>query len=49
MFWPTAVIMIILGLVGLVSGFTLGGVTHLLLVLGITLVGLRIIQGRVPA
>lgn len=46
MLWTIAVILIILWLLGLVSGYTIGGVIHVLLVIAIIVVLLNIIQGR---
>lgn len=41
-----AVILLVLWLLGLVSGFTLSGFIHVLLVLAIVVALVRIIQGR---
>jgi hypothetical protein len=38
----------ILWLLGLVSGYTIGGFIHVLLVIAIVVVLIRIIQGRKP-
>ena len=46
MLWTIAVILVVLWLLGLVSGTTIGGFIHLLLVLAIIVVLLRVIQGR---
>ena len=46
--WTIAVILIILWLLGLVSGYTIGGFIHVLLVIAIVVVLIRIIQGRKP-
>jgi Family of unknown function (DUF5670) len=48
MLWTIFVILLILWLLGMVSGSTLGGFIHLLLVLAVVVVLLRIIQGRRP-
>ncbi len=48
MLWTISVILIILWLLGLVSGYTIGGFIHLLLVIAIIAVLVRIIQGRSP-
>jgi hypothetical protein len=48
MLWTIFVILLILWLLGMVSGSTLGGFIHLLLVLAIVVVLIRIIQGRRP-
>lgn len=49
MWWTVAVILIILWLPGLLGGYTVAGVTHVLLSLALVLVLFRIIQGRRPA
>ena len=43
-----AVILVILWLLGLVSGYALGGFIHVLLVIALVVVVLRVIQGRRP-
>jgi len=48
MLWTIAVIMIVLWLLGLVSGYTMGNFIHILLVIAIVIVLVRIIQGRGP-
>ncbi len=48
MLWTIAVILIILWLLGLVSGNTINGFIHILLVIAIIVVLLNIIQGRRP-
>lgn len=48
MLWTIFVILIILWLLGLISGYTIGGFIHILLVLAIVVVLIRIIQGRRP-
>jgi hypothetical protein len=48
MLWTIFVILLILWLLGMVSGTTLGGFIHLLLVLAIVVVLIRVIQGRNP-
>ena len=42
------VLLIVLWLLGMVSGTTLGGFVHLLLILAIAVVLIRVIQGRKP-
>lgn len=42
------VLLVVLWLLGMVSGTTLGGFVHLLLVLAIAVVLIRVIQGRRP-
>jgi hypothetical protein len=46
MLWTICVILLILWLLGLVSGYTMGGVIHVLLVIAIIVVVVRLIQGR---
>ncbi len=46
MFESIAILLIVLWALGLVTGFTLGGFIHLLLVLAVVSVLFRIIQGR---
>ena len=48
MLWTIAVVLIILWLLGLVSGYTMGSFIHILLVIAIIVVLVRIIQGRRP-
>jgi len=48
MIWTIFVILVILWLLGLVSGHTIGGFIHILLVIAIVMVLIRIIQGRSP-
>ena len=46
MLWTIFVILLILWVLGLVSGYTLGGFVHILLVAAVILVLVRVIQGR---
>jgi hypothetical protein len=46
MLWTIAVILLVLWLLGLVTGYTLGGLIHVLLVIAVIVVIVRIIQGR---
>ena len=48
MLWTIAVILVILWLLGLVSGYTMGYFIHILLVIAIIVVLVRVIQGRRP-
>jgi hypothetical protein len=48
MLWAIAVILIILWLLGLVSGYTMGYFIHILLVIAIIVILIRVIQGRKP-
>jgi hypothetical protein len=46
MLWTIAVILLVLWVLGLVSGYTLGAFIHVLLVIAVVVVLLGIIQGR---
>ena len=48
MLWTIFVILMIMWLLGMVSGYTIGGFIHVLLVIAIVVVLIRIIQGRSP-
>ncbi len=48
MLWTIFVILLIMWLLGMVSGFTLGGFIHVLLVVALAAVLIRVIQGRRP-
>ena len=48
MLWTIAVVLIILWLLGLVTGYTMGYFIHILLVVAIITVLIRVIQGRRP-
>jgi hypothetical protein len=48
MLWTIFVILMILWLLGLVSGYTIGGFIHVLLVIAIVVVLIRVISGRSP-
>jgi hypothetical protein len=48
MLYTIAVVLLILWLLGLVSGYALGGFIHILLVIAIVVVLLRVISGRKP-
>ena len=48
MLWTIGVILLILWLLGFLSGYTMGGVIHVLLVIAIVVVLIRVIQGRRP-
>ncbi len=43
-----AVILVILWLLGLVSGYAIGGFIHVLLVIALIVIVVRVIQGRRP-
>jgi uncharacterized membrane protein YtjA (UPF0391 family) len=46
MLWTICAIFLILWLLGLVSGYTMGGVIHILLVIAIIVIIVRLVQGR---
>ena len=46
MLWTIGVILLVLWALGLVSGYTLGGVIHVLLVIALVVVAVQVIQGR---
>jgi hypothetical protein len=46
MLWTIFVILAVLWLLGLISGYTIGGYIHILLIIAIVVVLIRIIQGR---
>jgi hypothetical protein len=46
MLWTIAVVLVILWMLGLVSGYTMGSFIHILLVVAIIVVLVRVIQGR---
>ena len=46
MLWTILVILLILWLLGLMSGYTLGGFVHILLVIAVIVLAIRLIQGR---
>jgi hypothetical protein len=48
MLWTIFGILLVLWLLGLVSGYTIGGFIHILLVIAVVVVLIRIIQGRRP-
>ena len=48
MLWTIFVILLILWLLGLISGYTIGGFVHVLLIIAIVVVLVRVIQGRRP-
>lgn len=48
MLWTIFVILMIMWLLGFVSGYTINGFIHILLVIAIVVVLIRIIQGRRP-
>ena len=46
MLWIIGVILLVMWALGLVSGYTMGGVIHLLLVIALIVVAIQFIQGR---
>jgi uncharacterized membrane protein YtjA (UPF0391 family) len=46
MLWTICVILFVLWLLGLVSGYTMGGVVHVLLVIAVIVFVVQLIQGR---
>ncbi len=48
MLWTIFVILLILWLLGFISGYTIGGFIHILLLIAIAVVLIRIVQGRRP-
>jgi hypothetical protein len=48
MLWTIFVVLLILWLLGMVSGYTLGGFIHILLLIALAVVLIRVIQGRRP-
>ena len=46
MLWTIGVILLVLWALGLVSGYTMGGVIHVLLVVALMVVAVQFIQGR---
>jgi len=48
MVWAIFVILLILWLLGLLRGYTAGGLIHVLLVIAIVVVLVRVIRGRKP-
>ena len=45
MLWTIFVILLVLWLMGLISGYTIGGFVHILLVIAVVVVLIRVIQG----
>jgi hypothetical protein len=46
MLWTIGVVLVILWFLGLLSGYTLGGVIHVFLVIALIVVVAQVIQGR---
>ena len=48
MLWTISVVLVIMWLLGLVTGHTMGNFIHILLVIAVIIVLVRVIQGRSP-
>ena len=48
MLWTIFVILLIMWLLGMISGYVMGGFIHILLVIAVVVILIRIIQGRRP-
>lgn len=48
MLWTICVILIVLWLLGFVTGTTMGGLVHVLLVIAVIVILVRVISGRKP-
>lgn len=46
MLWTILVILLVLWLLGLVSGYALGGFIHVLLVIAVVILVIQLVQGR---
>jgi len=46
MLWTIFVILLILWLLGLISGYTMGGVIHILLIIAVIVLVIRLLQGK---
>lgn len=46
MLWTIVLILLVLWLLGMISGTTIGGLVHVLLVIAIIVILVRVIQGR---
>jgi multisubunit Na+/H+ antiporter MnhF subunit len=46
MLWTISVVLLVLWLLGFVSGYTINGFIHILLVIAVVVVLVRVIQGR---
>jgi hypothetical protein len=46
MLWTIFVILLVMWLLGLMSGYTMGGILHILLVIAIIVVLIQVLQGR---
>jgi hypothetical protein len=48
MLWTIFTILLVLWLLGVVTGYTINGFIHILLVIAVVVVLIRVIQGRKP-
>ena len=48
MLWTIFVLLVIMWLLGVISGYTISGFIHILLIIAVAAVLIRIIQGRTP-
>ena len=48
MLWAVFIVLLVLWGLGLMTGYTMGGVIHALLVIAIVVMLIRVIQGRKP-
>lgn len=46
MLWTIFVILLVLWALGLISGYTMGGVLHILLVIALVVIAVQVLQGR---
>ncbi|GAB6057603.1 lmo0937 family membrane protein [Desulfonatronum parangueonense] len=46
MLWTIFVILLVMWLLGLISGYTVGGFIHLLLVIAVIVIVIQLLQGR---
>jgi hypothetical protein len=46
MLWTIFIILLVLWLLGLISGYTISGFVHILLVIAVVVLIIRLIQGR---
>jgi Family of unknown function (DUF5670) len=46
MLWTIFVILLVLWLLGLVSGYTMSGLIHFLLVIAVVVLAIQLVQGR---
>jgi len=46
MLWTILLVLLILWALGLVSGYTMGGLIHILLVIGLVVLIIQLVQGR---